>query len=463
MFQQRWFIQLFHYLTNINFINMKRRNFLKKVALGSTAISMPFIIPSGRLFAATGSAMADHVVFVAFAGGVRQQESVLQRYLLDSQDYPSEGNIMYNILNGASPTDKIVYGTDGTVSGDTPIPKILNQTLESQGTIFKEMVSSHAGHYGGLNTLLTGNYQYTQGLKSKSYMPTIFEYTRRHLGIPASKVWYIGNGIGNSIPLLDYSLHPDYGSQYGANFFAPTITFGSDGFKHLRNAKIYHPEEELDPMYKMKYFLDNVWYSQGKKMPNIGNTEEEKYEIKEFFKEMFEKTEQGIIAHPPQNGGELDAIGYACEVMKRFKPKLSVVYLSAVDVCHSNFTSYLQNLHRADHGVGHLWDFIQNQIPEMSGKTAIILAPEQGRNLEPNNIIDANGFQAYDHSDENTRRVFGLMAGPGISSNESRGGEMNPVGDLLNITPTIAEILGFKQEVLNTGLVSSNQSLFDLI
>ena len=442
---------------------MKRRKFIKKAALASTAISIPFIIPSGRLFAATGSAMAEHVVFVAFAGGVRQQESILQRYLLDSQDYPSEGNIMYNLLNGNAPTEKIVYGTDGTVAGDTPIPKILSQSLESQGTIFREMISSHAGHYGGLNSLLTGNYQYTQGLTSKSQSPTIFEYTRRHLGIPASKVWYIGNGIGNSIPLLDYSIHPDYGSQYGANFLAPTITFGNDGFNHLRNAKIYHPEEELDPMYKMKYFLDNIWYSQGKAMPDIGNTEEEKYEIKEFFKEMFEKTEQGLIAHPPITGGELNSIGYACEVMKRFKPKITVVYLSSVDVCHNNFTSYLKRLHRADHGVGHLWDFIQNQIPEMAGNTAIILAPEQGRNLEANGIVDANGFNGYDHSDENTRRVFGMMAGPDIQGNQSIGSEGNPIGDLLNITPTIAEILGFKQELINTGLVASNQSLFDLI
>ena len=41
----------------------------------------------------------------------------------------------------------------------------------------------------------------------------------------------------------------------------------------LKNAKVYHPEDELAPMYKMKYFLDNVWYSQGRSLPNIGNTE----------------------------------------------------------------------------------------------------------------------------------------------------------------------------------------------
>ena len=54
------------------------------------------------------------------------------------------------------------------------------------------------------------------------------------------------------------------------------------------------------------------------------------------------------------------------------------------------------------------------------------------------------------------------MAGPGIpSSLPSIGNEQNPVGDLLNITPTIAEILGFKEQL--PGLTATNQSLFDLI
>ena len=46
--------------------------------------------------------------------------------------------------------------------------------------------------------------------------------------------------------------------------------------KTPENAKIYHPDDELDPMYKMKYFLDNVWYSQGNAFTTIGNTVEEK-------------------------------------------------------------------------------------------------------------------------------------------------------------------------------------------
>ena len=39
----------------------------------------------------------------------------------------------------------------------------------------------------------------------------------------------------------------------------------------------------------------------------------------------------------------------------------------------------------------------------------------------------------------------------------------NKVGDIVNIAPTIAEILGFKNDIVNTGLLASNQSFFDLI
>ena len=83
-------------------------------------------------------------------------------------------------------------------------------------------------------------------------------------------------------------------------------------------------------------------------------------------------------------------IGYVCEVMKRFKPTLTVVYLSNVDGCHIILLP-IYNLY-SDHAVGHLWDYIQNNIPEMSENTSIIVAPEHGRNLESNNIKDVRFF-----------------------------------------------------------------------
>ena len=51
---------------------MKRRAFIKKAGLtAATALATPYLLPSGRLFAASGSRKADHVVVCLFAGGVR--------------------------------------------------------------------------------------------------------------------------------------------------------------------------------------------------------------------------------------------------------------------------------------------------------------------------------------------------------------------------------------------------------
>jgi len=444
---------------------MKRRNFLKTAAsIAAGTLAFPYIIPSGRVFAQSNPQLAQHVVLVLFAGGVRQQESVLQRYLADSQNEDVPGNILYNMMDGLPPETKIVYGTDADRPGEIPIPAILGTPLQRQGTLFREMVSTSPGHYGGLNVCVQGNTVTTQGLKEKPLNPTIFEYLRRHAGYSATKVWFVGNTIMNSVPLLNHSLHPDYGAQYAANFFAPTITFGDLGFDHLSNAKVYHPENEMSFIYKMKYFLDNRYENAAQTIGGIGNTEEEKHSIKQFMKEMYSKTQNGIVAQPPVSGGDGVTIGYACEVMKWFTPALTVVNISGVDGCHSNFTGYLRALHRADHAVGYLWDYIQTQIPDMAGNTILLLVPECGRNLEPNPIRDENDWFGYDHSDANTRRIFGMMAGPNVPMNLAIGDVNNPIGVSADMVPTIAHILGIKDQVMNTGYLSSSaMSLFDRI
>lgn len=445
---------------------MKRRSFIKRLGLVTAgAVAAPYILPSGRLFASSGGGYADHVVFVLMAGGLRQQETVLQRYLDDSQGVPIPGNILYNMLDGAPPAQKIVYGTTGNLQGDTPIPAILSNTLQQQGTLFREVNSEQAGHYSGLNALVTGNYEYTQGLRNKSIYPTIFEYVRRHMGVPATKAWFVGNGIGNSVPLLNYSLHEDYGSPYGGNFLAPSVTFGADGRQHLSNAKVYHPEEELAPMYKMKLFLDQAALVEGKDIPGIKNTDDEKNQLKEFFREMFRKTDNNTIAHPPVSDTQDNrVIGYACEVIREFQPAITVINLNDVDGCHRNFTGYLRNLHRADHGIAHIWDFIQNQVPDMAGRTAMVVIPECGRNLDPNPILDENDWAAYDHSDANTKRVFGMMVGPGIPQNLQIGSETNPIGHVVDAVPTVGEILGIKNDIVNTSFMHpDSRSWFDRI
>lgn len=450
---------------------MNRRQLIKnslKTATG--ALLSPYILPMGRLFAPTGRQLSKHVVFVLFAGGVRQQEAISQRYLADSQGLNIEGNIMYNMLSGTPPPQKIVYGTTsaGGQPGGQPISPILSTPLDKLGTLFAELKYStgSTGHYTGLSTGVSGYYGTTQGLKDRPLRPTIFEYARRYGGFKATDTWFIGNGIGNSTPLLNHSDHPEFGAKYGANFLCPTLTFGNGGHKFLEGFKIYDPDLETTPVNEMMAFLNERFLLNGGEVPGLDNTEEEKADIKNFVKTVFQRLANNQVAFPPvTDNADLATMGFASEVLRWFKPKLSVINMNAVDTCHGNYTGYLQNLHRADHAVGFLWKFIQEQIPDMAGQTTLIVMPEHGRNLNHNPITDENDWFAFDHdSDPNSRRIFALMAGPSVPANLRIGSEGNSVGDASDIVLTIGDLLGFKPEIESAGLTTSfSRSLFDRI
>ena len=289
---------------------------------------------------------------------------------------------MYNLLSGEAPAAKIVYGTG--VGGITPIPAILSQPLESLGTTFAEVSALSAGHYVGMNSLVQGGTPGSQGLKQRPLQPTLFEYLRRHGGYKATDTWFVGNGIGGSLPLLNHSQHPDYGAKYAGNFFAPTVTFLGEGETAFANASVYHPENELDPMRRMKAFLDQQFASDGTGGfgGGLNNTDDEKEHIKQFMQTMYDKVENGTVNLPPvTDNRDTATVGFACEVLSDFKPAFTLVNLGAVDSCHSNF-SYLGALHRADHAVGHLWNHIQS-IPEMAGNTTLILTPEWAGTCSP--------------------------------------------------------------------------------
>ena len=90
--------------------------------------------------------------------------------------------------------------------------------------------------------------------------------------------------------------------------------------------------------------------------------------------------------------------------------------------------------------------------------TIMICMPEHGRNLSPNAIYDANGLRAFDHtSDNNSRRLFSLIVGPSgiVKQNQTFGSTSNPMGESIDIVPTIAHILGFDTQI-PTGLLPGN-------
>src|SRR4051812_47694702 len=125
---------------------MKRRDFLKKTAYATAGvIAAPYILPSGRLFAASGMRRVNHVVFCLYAGGVRNLESV----------HFNDGNLMPNILAGNQPISSDIAGAMESLPASP-----LSSPLQNFGTLFKEFryYNGPTGHYNGHTVALTGNY-----------------------------------------------------------------------------------------------------------------------------------------------------------------------------------------------------------------------------------------------------------------------------------------------------------------
>ena len=270
-----------------------RRKFVRNSMIASAgAIVAPYILPSGRLFAATGSRLADHVVFVLFGGGIRNQESVKKLYLSTQPSSNAEGNVMENMLSGAIPLDP----------GYTYFDPILSTPLSSQGTLFPEMryASGPTGHYNGHTVAMTGMYTDTGlNLNINPKSPTIFEYYRKHSNPSKSALnaWWISEGLG-PYPSLNYSQDSDYGPLYGANYIRPATLFGELGQKLYSDANHFQTDE-IARIEKIASFLNASFEKDVQDLPGIINTREDKEKIKKFFIDILNGNRPIDYALPP--------------------------------------------------------------------------------------------------------------------------------------------------------------------
>ena len=427
---------------------MGRRNFIKKATLGTAGIiGVPYILPAGRLFASTGVRKANHVVFCLFAGGVRNQESV----------HKMDGNLMPYTLKGSEG-----ISTD-IVSGINFVPPNTGGTLQEQGTLYKEfrMKYGPTGHYGAHATAMTGVYTGENlNINANPQYPTIFELYRKHNSptMSAKNAWWVSNSLG-PYAHLNYSTYQGYGADYGANYIQPSSIISQEGYESLGNSKVYNNTDE-EKIKTIRGFCDAHFSSQYNGAANsITNTEEDKKEIESFINQCFVDAANGAFNDPWGVGGalfnnDMRTVHFAEKIIEEYKPELLVVNMQSVDIAHSNFTLYADNLQKADYALAHLWNTIQS-TPGMMNDTILIAMPEHGRNEKGNGLYDAYGREALDHTnDEMSREIFSLILGPsGVVVQDQVFSQEK--GESIDIVPTIANILGFDNDI-NTGLLNGN-------
>jgi hypothetical protein len=417
---------------------MNRRDFLKRAGLLSAgAIAAPYILPSGSLFASTGTQRVGHVVFCLFAGGIRNLESV----------HKVEGNLMPYTLNG---NESISPDIAAMLTG---LPAtLLPQALQNYGTLFKEFryLSGPTGHFNGHTTAVTG--QYTDNnlsLRNHPKNPTVFELFRKFSDPQRSAMdaWWITNN-NDVYPVLNFSDSAGFGAAFGANHFAPLNLVNYDVGTTLSNMLSFSTTQE-EKNEHLRTFMNRKFAAGGANgLDSVNNPASDRARIQSFITRMFTERLSGQHNNPWGTGvmsWDMRNIFYAEEIIKEFKPALTVVNITGVDVCHTDFTGYCDNLRMADYAAAHLWQTIES-TPGMAGDTVMIMMPEVGRNSQPNSILDVNGRGALDHtsSDAMAREIFCLIAGP---PSVIRQGQVisSTEGESIDIVPTIANLLGFDQ------------------
>ena len=427
---------------------MKRRKFIRNLGLGTAAtIGVPYLLPSGRLFAASGARKANHVVFCLFAGGVRNLESV----------HKNDGNLMPYTLKG---TEGI---SSDIISGINFVPPNTGITLQEQGTLYKEfrMKYGPTGHYGAHATAMTGVYTGENlNINANPQYPTIFELYRKHNSpsMSAKNAWWVSNSLG-AYAHFNYSTYAGYGPDYGANYIQPASIISQEGFDNLGNSRIYNNTEE-EKIKALRGFCDAHFSSQyNGAADSITNTEEDKIEIEAFINQCFIEAAAGQFNDPWGIGGglynnDMQTVNFAEKIIQEYKPELLVVNMQDVDIAHSNFTLYANNIQKADYALWHLWETIQS-TPGMMNDTILIAMPEHGRNQDGNGLYDGYGREALDHTNDNySREIFSLILGPsGVVVQDQVFPQEK--GESIDIVPTIANVLGFDNDIPG-GLLNGN-------
>jgi hypothetical protein len=307
--------------------------------------------------------------------------------------------------------------------------------IAAEGVVMPNVRAANLGHYGAALSICTGCNE-VRGIRdnNRGPNPTIFEYARKQLGLPASDVW-LSTADGAQTVNFSHGAHKDYGAKYGANLI------GSDG---LFNAEFRDVLESFGkprlPSDEESKRLDRLAGSMDRDA--LRDAEDRKSasdpaHARRMERFLLEELTGGTSNITGPGAGDAKAVRIARNILRAFRPRLIGVVLSNADVAHGSYNAYVDVIRRNDAEIGMLWESVQ-QDPALRDNTTIVVLPEFGRDA---NLNQRNGLDHGDGSEE-LGRVACVAAGPGIV----KGKVHDRLVDSVDITPTLGALMGFRTE-----------------
>jgi len=376
----------------------RRRTLLRSAAAAGAGLAAGSLLGRAPFaLAAPGDAKASkyktqHVIVVAFAGGVRQRDCI---------------------------------GTPQNV------PNLMR--IAKKGVVMTSVKSANLGHYGAALAIFTGCPE-AQGIRenARGASPTLFEYLRKDGNLPAHEVW-LSTTAGAQTVNFTYGTNPDYGAKYGANLIGTDGLFNAE-FRDLVQSfgQVSVPSgDEAARVEKLAKALDPGALD-GAKRDGFANDPSANLRIQQYILEEL-RGDTSAITGP--GAGDAKAIRVARNLLRLFKPKIIGVVLQNADVAHGSYNAYVEVIRKNDNEVGLLWDAVQADA-SLRDTTSIFVLPEFGRDAALN---QRNGLDHGDGS-EDLHRIFCVAAGPDFKQDKTI---QKPV-DAFDICPTVADLFGVK-------------------
>jgi hypothetical protein len=365
-----------------------RRDFLRTSA---AAAALPLLPRS--VFAQLGSLppRTEHVVVVAFAGGVRAKD------VLETK---------------------------------TNAPNL--HRIAKNGVLLPNVRAANSGHYGAALSIFTGNIE-SLGIRDdgRGLNPTVFEYLRKDAGMAATDLW-VSTANGAQGKLFAHSTHPDYGSAYGANLLDGEGIFNAEFQKILATFGRPRPDGDAESalLDRLAQSLDQT------EVQTLRGGAKDAAQARRIEKFILDELAGNTTKLTGPGSTDAKAIRVGLNILRTFRPKLTAITLQSADIAHGSYNGYLEVIRRNDDELGKLWDAVQ-QDPALKDKTALFVLPEFGRDKDLN---ERNGLDHGDNSDC-LKKVFLIAAGPDFKKDKTLRTEFATH----DVCPTILSMFGRPQ------------------
>jgi hypothetical protein len=367
-----------------------RRSLLKAGVAAAGAAALPSSLLSAFPAGGGTSFKTKRVLLVLFAGGVRSKDTI---------------------------------GTPANV------PNLMR--LAEKGTVFPNCGAANLGHYGASLAILTGVPE-AMGIRedARGFSPTIFEYVRKELKLPASGAWLSANN-GTQGANFAYGLNKGWGAEFGANVIDGEGLFNQefrDVLSQFGKPRIDKPEEQAALDRLRGTIGAGGAAGAGEKALNDAATAArvEKYIVDEL-------TRNDTVSLTGPGAGDAKALRIAGNILQIFRPTLSCVSLTNADVAHGSYNAYVDVIRRNDQELGRILDLVLAD-QQLRDSTSIFVLPEFGRDK---NLNQRNGLDHGDGSPE-LQRVSCVAFGPDFKPGKTVDADCATI----DVCPTICKLLG---------------------